>query len=116
MASRSYGACVLCQKAAVARMMCRVSVIERSIFTTEVGQMGRTDKLWLSLAKQQFHHSLNKLFLLKQFLNLCLSAESSPSVTQASEALFLVSWCFQSCFDFNMVSSLSMWLLNNYYY
>lgn len=51
MASRSYGACVLCEKAAVMRMMFRVSVIERSIFTVEVRQMGQTE-LWLSVAKQ----------------------------------------------------------------
>lgn len=52
MASRSYGASVLCQKAAAVRMMRRVSVIESSIFIMEVRQMGQTDKLWLFVAKQ----------------------------------------------------------------
>lgn len=46
MASRSFGACVLCQTAAVVRILGRVSVFEGNVFSMEV-------MLGLSVAK---HH------------------------------------------------------------
>lgn len=43
MALRRYGACVLCQTAAVVRILGRVSIFGRDVFSMEVRQMGRTD-------------------------------------------------------------------------
>lgn len=51
MASRSYGACVLCQTAAVVRILGRVSVFGRDVFSMEVRQMDRTDMVVLFVAK-----------------------------------------------------------------